>query len=615
MANSLFKDMNVSNKPSRNGFDLSRRVKFTAKAGELLPVFHEKMMIGDKVRINLKHFSRTAPVVSPAFTQIREYYDVFFVPYRLLNRNIPNILASNTQNPTIATSLTSNRQIGTQLPQFDSSVVFRSIGQALLKGSDAGILSTLSVRENQFGFNRGYLSAKLLNHLGYGFISDADFTEYYDVNSASGEVSPESPVSVQPRLSILPIAAYNKIYYDFFRLSQWEDNQPYNYNFDYLGQDAFVDLESLLNTSEGSTLFDNPTMFDLRYSNYPKDLFFGVLPESQYGDEAVVEVDASATTSDKFAPLQTEDGSESTINAESGILHTASGGYVNTDSILGVNVRSAITNLKASFSVLAERKARFLQKYREIIGSGSVDYQNIVRKVFGVDVPDDLADHCYYLGGQSFDIKINEVENTNLAGDNEANLKGKGVGSGDSSVIDFECKEPGIIMCIYHAQPIIDYALSAFHFDVTKTEVDDFANPIFDRLGFQPLPAMYLNVDLRGAKTQEIYNARVANYMDAELGYTTRYFDYKTAVDTVLGDFRGTMSHWLSPVNFDYLQNFINDTGVVAINSNFFKVNPHILDSIFKVEATEKVNTDQIYISCSVEMHVVRNLDYNGLPY
>ena len=77
----------LSNKVSRNVFDISRRTSFTQKLGELLPVFMTEAIPGDKFQIDLDSFTRTTPLNAPIFSRIREYYDVFFVPYRLLWRD------------------------------------------------------------------------------------------------------------------------------------------------------------------------------------------------------------------------------------------------------------------------------------------------------------------------------------------------------------------------------------------------------------------------------------------------------------------------------------------------------------------------------------------------
>ena len=80
--------------------------------------------------------------------------------------------------------------------------------------------------------------------------------------------------SASQTVNILPLLAYQKIYYDFFSESQWEKHLAYSYNVDYW------DGKSQLNLA--------PEMLQLRYANYPKDYFMGMLPNSQYGSVAVL---------------------------------------------------------------------------------------------------------------------------------------------------------------------------------------------------------------------------------------------------------------------------------------------------------------------------------------
>ena len=80
--------------------------------------------------------------------------------------------------------------------------------------------------------------------------------------------------SVSQRVNILPILAYQKIYYDFFSNSQWEKHLAYAYNVDY-----WPGITSIIPTKD---------MLKIRYANYPKDYFMGVLPNSQYGSVAVL---------------------------------------------------------------------------------------------------------------------------------------------------------------------------------------------------------------------------------------------------------------------------------------------------------------------------------------
>lgn len=615
MADKLFSDLNVRNNPSRNGFDLGHDCNFTAKAGELLPVFQKYMMFGDSIKFSVDHFSRTGAVNTAANVNIREYYDCFFVPFRLLWKQAPNVLASDTRNPTIASSPTSNRNIGTQMPQFDSMKVFSTVVERQEgEVSSASILSLLATMNNEFGFNRGLLANKLLNHLGYGFTTDEEFDDYYNPNNPSGNKGGLPPVSYRPYLSIMPLLAYQKIYYDFFRQTNWETNQPYNYNVDYLSSDAVVDLGQFLMLGSDSDFWQNPTMFDLRYSMYPKDLFFGLLPDSQYGEEAVVDIDGTTEgILPEFRPLTVKNSDILDIRSVSGVLtkgDVPDDFLTDTENPLGVQIHQIGQQLNASLSVLELRKANFLQKYREILGSGAVDYQNIVKKVFGVDIPDTLADHCMYLGGQSFSIKISDVVNTNLVDGAAPIIKGKGIGSGNSGMIEFTAKEPGMFMVIYHCQPVVKYALSAYHFDVMKTEVDDYPNPVFDRLGFEPFPAYYMNIDCRFVGLND------STIATDDVGYTTRYFDHKTAIDRVLGDFRGTLSNWLAPVDLHNLWAYVSvGSGKIDINNTFFHVDPRMLDDVFTSDANSYVNTDHVHIFDRFNVQLVSNLDYKGVPY
>ena len=49
-------------------------------------------------------------------------------------------------------------------------------------------------------------------------LTDSTYTQKYVVNSA---------------VNLFPLAAYQKIYQDFFRWSQWENADPTSYNFDW----------------------------------------------------------------------------------------------------------------------------------------------------------------------------------------------------------------------------------------------------------------------------------------------------------------------------------------------------------------------------------------------
>lgn len=71
-------------KPKRSMFDLSHERKFSMNMGDLVPIFNETVMPGDKFRINSEILMRLAPMVAPIMHRVNVYTHWFFIPYRLI---------------------------------------------------------------------------------------------------------------------------------------------------------------------------------------------------------------------------------------------------------------------------------------------------------------------------------------------------------------------------------------------------------------------------------------------------------------------------------------------------------------------------------------------------
>ena len=119
MGSRLFSYGDVKGRPSRAGFDLSKKFCFTAKAGELLPVYWKMLLPGTKVNLKDMHFTRTMPVNTAAYTRIKEYFDWYFVPLRLINKNLNPALVNMLDQSNIATSLVQNKVVSDEIPYFD----------------------------------------------------------------------------------------------------------------------------------------------------------------------------------------------------------------------------------------------------------------------------------------------------------------------------------------------------------------------------------------------------------------------------------------------------------------------------------------------------------------
>lgn len=536
----------LRNKTSRNGFDLSFKKNFTAKAGELLPVMVKEVLPGDSFNINLKSFTRTQPVNTAAFARMREYYDFFFVPYDLLWNKANTALTQMYDNPQHAVSLdpTKNFVLSGEMPYITASDIATYLS-VVYAGSGG------AVSRNYFNYSRAELSAKLLEYLGYG-----NFHPYVTSENLNWE---SSPLMADLNLNIFGLLAYQKIYADFFRDSQWERISPSTFNVDYLsGESMRIDFSS-------TNFVNNYNFFDLRYCNWQKDLFHGVLPRQQYGSTATVQ------TSDAVAGSPTE------------------------------------------FTILALRQAEFLQKWKEITQSGNKDYKDQIEKHWGVSAGDTVSEMCTYLGGISSSLDINEVVNTNITGDNAADIAGKGTGVSGGSINFNAGAKYGLIMCIYHCLPMLDYTTDFVDPAFTKVNVTDYAIPEFDRVGMQAVPLVQMMNPLKSQGD--------APYL--VLGYAPRYIDYKTSFDVSVGAFKRDLKNWVISYGNQSLINQLGSKDSVNepvpslgdVNYTMFKVNPNSLNPLFAVAVTSELSSDQFLCSSFFDVKVVRNLDTDGLPY
>lgn len=568
----------IRNKPSRNGFDLSLKKNFTAKAGELLPVVVKEVLPGDTFKINLKAFTRTQPVNTAAFARIREYYDFFFVPYDLLWNKSNTVLTQMYDNPQHAVSLnpTENFVLNGEMPY----TTVQSIADYIYSIEN----NNTSYKSNYFGYSRASGSVKLLEYLGYGNF------ETYLANPWS-----DAPLMADLTQNLFGLLAYQKIYSDFYRDSQWERISPSTFNVDYMdGNNMYV-----ANFYNNLPFIQNYNFFDLRYCNWQKDLFHGVLPHQQYGDTAVASITPNVTGKLTLSNFSTVGASPTTASG------TATKNLPAFDTV-------------GDLSILVLRQAEFLQKWKEITQSGNKDYKDQLEKHWGVSVGDGFSELCTYLGGVSSSIDINEVVNTNITGSAAADIAGKGVGVSNGEINFNSNGRYGLIMCIYHCLPLLDYTTDMLDPAFLKVNATDYAIPEFDRVGMQSMPLVQLMNPLRS----------MADASGLVLGYVPRYIDYKTSVDQSVGGFKRSLNSWvISYGNASVVDQVAlpNDAppvepsepvpSVAPMNFTFFKVNPNCLNPIFAVEVNSNFNTDQFLCSSFFDIKSVRNLDTDGLPY
>lgn len=590
MAN-IMNMVNLKNNVHRSGFDLSRRNCFTAKVGEIIPVLCEEVLPGDKWKINMREFMRTAPVQTASFGRVRQYYDFYFVPYNLLwdkwenwimqtkqAFHAKNILASADEFPTHPyMSLNEMLALFTDMQDNDSKYY-------LDYSAPVRVADTTPVYDG---------TSRLMSYLGY-------------------PLTKSSGISGDLALNPFPVLAYQKIYQDYFRFSQWEDAAPWTYNLDYiLASDA---LKLQLNTIKSGRSANIPNMFTLRYCSLDKDYFNGLLPTPQYGDTAIAgplsglgqvtlggEYRADLDFTLDKSVSAASDHRTLVVPKQGGVVTYAASGSSDPSQVSGILRTTYLSGSQSwrtspgtmGLSILLLRQAEALQKWKEITLSGDLDYKTQLQKHWNVNVSEDNSYMCKYLGGIANNLDISEVINTNLdSPESEAEIHGKGVSASNGN-INFSSHQYGLIMCVYHCKPIIEWnASNLLPRMLTKTKVTDYAIPEFDQIGMESV--------LRG---QFVYNA--AQNWSKPIGYAPRYIDYKTTVDVVHGEFQDSLKPWVIP-------HTLSVTFGGDINFKTFKVDPAVLDNMFGVAASE---ADQFRCTAYFDIKTIRNLDRDGLPY
>lgn len=559
----------------RSSFDLSSKKLFTAKIGEILPCYWQIAIPGNKYRISSDWFTRTVPVNTAAYTRIKEYYDFYAVPLRLISRALPQAFTQMTDYMTAAASNTANAAMLTSVP--NTTLTLISLSLQTINGKD--IL-------DDAGLPYAYGASKILDMLGYGsFLASSNTAKAAITKAYLGKDKVDDTYNplvyhTSQTVNLLPLLAYQKIYYDFFSESQWEKHLAYSYNVDYWDGKSQLGLA--------------PEMLQLRYANYPKDYFMGVLPNSQYG--------AVAALPGVYKPNGVSSSIVSVGNPNVDyVVNLASSATIASS---GTSTSQRAVQLNSDLSALSIRATEYLQRWKEVVQFSSKDYSDQMAAQFGIKAPEYMGNHAHYIGGWSNVININEVLNTNLEAEgSQAVVAGKGVGSQSGHTLTYDCgAEHQVIMCVYHAVPMVDWNLTGQNPQLTVTSITDFPQPAFDQLGMQPVPA--LNLQNNPSRT-----------VSGSIGYNLRYWQWKSNIDTVHAAFRSGMAYqsWSAPIDgWDVL----TSSGTWSYQS--MKVRPQQLNSIFEPQVSGQncsVAYDQLLCNVNFQVYAVQNLDRNGLPY
>lgn len=429
-------------------------------------------------------------------------------------------------------------------------------------------------------------------------------------------------------------AAYNRVYDAFVRNSYFTDHliayfidpiAPLEdskhtfefaelFNFDGLTN---INIKGLSSAAAARRIWLMLAIFAIKPSTHFKDLFTGVMPDSQFGDISVMMDDRSWMGLEIKTGYEYYSGDSPALEAKSlvdGDNHPAGtiAPIVMTD---GDKYRF---NPALAISVLEQRRANALQIFRERqMRAGNRTSDNF-RAHFGV-VPYSNTDMLpTYLGSFEGDVISNTTVSTSDSGDMAVGSRAAyATGTMSGNQIEFKSKDFGTIIGILSIVPYDDYNAFMVDKELSKLEQFDFAFSEFDDLGLQAaplddftifgLPSSDLNLPLNSIR-----------------GYLFRYYEHKLAVDKVHGEFyRGWTPRHLNTwaTSFNQIPNGVFSHYTSArptlnpLQESFFYVQVNDLDSVFGFAADYHQSSDQFAINVNFNAPALQPLSVLGLPY
>jgi len=449
----------------RSSFVIQKAHKTTFDSGYLIPVYCAEVLPGDTFNLSMTAFARLATPIYPIMDNMTLTSFFFFVPYRLLWTHWVNFQGEQA-SPADTTSYT--------------------IPQMVCPAS-------------------GYVHNTVHDYFGLPTV---------------GQVQAAATVSH----SALPLRAYNKIFFDWFK-------------------DENLQNTPILNLGDGP---DTYTDVALLRRGKRKDYFTGALPWPQKGATAVslplgttapvlgLNVAANATVA--LGALVNIGGTPAgQLSVSANAIGASSKSAVGTAAATAFNATNTGVYADLSSATAATinqiRQAFQIQRLLERDARGGTRYTEAILARFGVQNPDFRLQRSEYLGGSSTPININPIgqtSGTSASGTTTplGTLAAIGTMLAQGHGFSQSFTEHGVVIGLVCVDADLTYQQGLARMWSRSTRYD-FYEPVFQALGEQTI----LN--------KEIYVRGDAND-SLVFGYQERWAEYRYDPSMITGYFRST---------------------------------------------------------------------------
>lgn len=409
----------------KSNLNLDRRFLGTAKIGQILPIFHQECVPGDKYRVHIGSFARFLPLSVPSYVNLTYRTLSVFVPYHQVMDGAESFFSNQSVF----------RRQNNNLPIFYLNALFAAFTVA---GDMWATVSTSSdydfvITNTYYKYNaKGWYVVKLLHSLGYRFNNTL---------ASSGNRS----------FNALPLLAFCHAYNCYMAYSPDVNTSELSSVLETLKRAPSSSITSaMLHTLLGSIL--------LTY----EESFFSLAWRSPYYSQTPV---GSASPDFKIM-------SKNTISGDS-----MTGGTVEYDSTRGGNVTTF------DDSEVTASQIRLLLKFDDFFRrsnyAGSKDIEQIYSR-FGVKIDDYKTRYPYFLNETGQNVQIGDVTSTADTSDSSpvGAYAGKAISSDDAAFV-FESHDYGMLFTFAWYAPKLEYYLGCDK-EVLRLQPFDFYTPELD---------------------------------------------------------------------------------------------------------------------------------------
>lgn len=602
---------------THNKFDLSQTHLTTMDFGEIVPLFAEEVIPGDKFNVKGNYFSRLAPLAKPTYGKFQFKTMAAFVPYFQVADDVEGWLDGKLAWEGTATAFRkiTMMDLVNYFKSIAISVCHPYLGEKEILGIPSGysyssydeaaktvtwtastqpdivikydwaVLGTYSdaPAEPNFFVFRGAAKykVKVLNALGYALPQGVDLrtTSSWYINMQA--------VS----LNAMPLLCFAKAYNDYMSQSQ-------RYNISTLSSFLRNVKENKgttgYNNGSSRLLYDGiATIMDNIILQYENDYFTSAW---QTANDAI----GSTGTSSKINTASVAQSAGATAAAAS----VQSNGYSVYTPITSNNLSQRSLDLLRNFDDWVRRN-----NY-----SGSRAVQNIYSR-FGIKTEDYRANYAHVVDTDVIPVQVGDVTaQADTTGAALGDYAGKGIMSGEHG-FSFESNDYGMLFILgwYTVTPMYAYGFSR---TTLKNSPLDFYNPEFDGMGANPI------------SVGEVFENPIATLVTsgsvsadttldtAVFGFTERYNEYRFGRDKITGEFRNYHSD--SDMNVWHTGRLLGDVraaGNLVAQSSNVNAMPQSNSEYNRIFSITDDSVNHFYVTAQFNVDAVRPmLSLNQVP-